>query len=86
MTPAEALGRVITTRRTALGGKRKELCAAAGISYPYLSEIEKGNKEPAPNILRRLAWALHVEASQLWADAEAVQRGESITVLNRPPQ
>lgn len=52
------LQRVIIIRRTMLGMSRKELAEAAGISYPYLSGIEVGDKDPSMSTLRGLATAL----------------------------
>ncbi len=38
--------------------KRRELAERADLSYPYVSEIEKGTKEPSAKSLRQLAEAL----------------------------
>jgi transcriptional regulator with XRE-family HTH domain len=38
--------------------KRRELAERAELSYPYVSEIEKGTKEPSAKSLRQLAEAL----------------------------
>lgn len=58
LPPAAALGRAVALRRTALGMKRKDLAEAAELSYPYISEIENGAKEPSAKALRRIADAL----------------------------
>ena len=52
-------------RRAELGMKRKELASSSGLSYPYVSEIENGHKEPSNRALRMLADALDLPASQL---------------------
>jgi transcriptional regulator with XRE-family HTH domain len=44
MTDAVMLGRAITAARSELGMKRSELATRAGVSYPYLSELENGTK------------------------------------------
>ena len=44
---AQNLGRAIRVRRETLDLKRRDLALRAGLSYPYVSEIENGNKEPS---------------------------------------
>jgi transcriptional regulator with XRE-family HTH domain len=48
-----------------MGMKRKELAASSGLSYPYVSEIENGHKEPSHRALRKLAEALELPTPQL---------------------
>lgn len=76
MTEAEALGRVIASTRVLRGGKRKDLAAASTLSYPYLSEIEAGLKEPSLPALRLLAGALGLYPSELLARAEQLREDE----------
>jgi len=64
--------------RMVLGLARKELAAEAGISYPYMAEIELGRKEPTMATLRTLAGALGVAPSTLYAFAEKIERGEPL--------
>src|SRR5436853_2841842 len=64
-TSAENLGRAIQLRRVKLGLKRRELADNAGLSYPYVSEIENGQKEPSPKALRQLAEALKMALPEL---------------------
>ena len=45
-----------------------ELAQAAGISQPYLSEIEKGRKTGSVDVLKRLATALRVDLDDLVMD------------------
>jgi len=61
----EALGRTIEVMRTERGLKRTELAELSGISYSYLSDIEKGRKPPSSTKLREIAEALEVSPSQL---------------------
>lgn len=65
-----ALGHVIKVERVARGLERKELAEMAGISYPYLSEIETGKKRPSWSALGAIADALTLRASDLLAAAE----------------
>jgi transcriptional regulator with XRE-family HTH domain len=62
---AENLGRAIQLRRVELAMKRRDLAMAAGLSYPYVSEIENGQKEPSAKALRQLAEALELAPSDL---------------------
>jgi transcriptional regulator with XRE-family HTH domain len=65
------LGRAIELRRVHRGWKRKDLSAASGLSYPFISEIENGTKEPSSKSLRQIAGALELsvlELHQLAAD------------------
>ena len=66
----EALGRAIKVERTAQGIERRELADRAGISYPYLSEIENGTKRAGPKPLLLIARALGVTQSDLIRIAE----------------
>src|SRR6266705_2820571 len=67
---AERLGRAIQLRRVELGLKRPQLAIRAELSYPYLSEIENGMKNPSPKALRQLAAALELSPAELIALAE----------------
>lgn len=59
------LGKAIELIRTELGMSRKDLAGLAGISYPFLSEIEKGVKQPSSRKLGQLAEALGLETEEL---------------------
>ena len=60
-----ALGRAIRVTRTEQGLERKELARLAGLSYPYLSEIEKGKKRASTEALLPIARALGLRQSEL---------------------
>lgn len=61
----EALGRAIKTARTERGIERKELAAATGLSYAYLSDIESGRRRPSSKAIFAIADALGMSPSQL---------------------
>ncbi len=61
------LGRAVELRRTELGLKRRELAERARLSYPYISEIENGVKEPSAKALRQIAEALEMSFVDLAA-------------------
>lgn len=75
-TRRPGLGEAIQRRRGELGLSRRELAEAAGLSYPYLSELETGRKRGSPDSLRALAAALGVGQDDLWARAEELQSVE----------
>jgi len=78
-----ALGRAIKVTRTEQGLERKELARLSGISYPYLSEIEKGKKRASTEAMRPIARALGLRQSQLLERAELLlERG---LVASQPP-
>lgn len=65
--PPASLGTAIAVRRAELGLKRKELAVRAKLSYPYVSELEKGTKEPSARALQQLADALEMSRTELMA-------------------
>lgn len=87
MTPALALGRAIATVRTMAGKKRSALAVDAGVSYPYLCQIEAGVKEPSLNVLRSIAAALDMEASELLRLAERISTNPTTALaLSQRPE
>jgi len=73
MSADKWLGRAIAIRRTEMGLKRKDLHERAHLSYPYISEIENGVKEPSAKALRLIAEALEMKVADLAALAERMQ-------------
>jgi len=76
------LGRAVAEMRKGQGLSRKQLAVRAGVSYPYLSEIENGRKRLSARALLLVARALDVKPFQLLESAEALTDGGSI-VLGR---
>ena len=60
-------------RRTQLGLKRRDLADRAELSYPYISEIENGLKEPSTAALGRIAEALDFDRSELLGLSETLE-------------
>ena len=69
---AERLGRAIASRRAALGMKRKDLALAAGLSYPYIAELENGTKSPSARALSALSDALELSPAALLAQSDTL--------------
>src|SRR2546425_13011432 len=68
----QALGRAIKVTRAEQGLERKELARRSGLSYPYLSEIEKGKKRASTEALLPIARALGLRQSELLERAEGL--------------
>jgi transcriptional regulator with XRE-family HTH domain len=66
----QGLGRAIAVQRVHLGLKRKDLAQRAELSYPYISELENGGKEPSAKALRQIADALELSVGELIAMGE----------------
>jgi transcriptional regulator with XRE-family HTH domain len=73
-------------RREELGISRKDLASRAGISYPFLSEIEKGTKQPSSKKLGQLAGALELGTEELVTISKRLGaiHGESSSILTTP--
>jgi len=54
----------------------REVSASARVSLGYLSEVERGQKEPSSELLAAIATALDVELSELFAEVTAILRRE----------
>ena len=61
------LGRFLEHRRRELGLSRRELADRSGLSYPYVSQLETGDREPALKAMRALAPVLDVRPEDLAA-------------------
>jgi transcriptional regulator with XRE-family HTH domain len=63
------LGDYIREQRSAAQISLRQLAKAAGVSNPYLSQIERGLKKPSAEILQSLAKGLRVSAESLYIRA-----------------
>jgi transcriptional regulator with XRE-family HTH domain len=54
----------------------REVSASARVSLGYLSEVERGQKEPSSELLAAIAAALDVELSELFGEVATVLRRE----------
>ena len=85
----ELLGRAVAVARTERNLKRKELADLSGVSYAYVSEIEKGSKYPSQRVLVDLAGALGLTPFELLTKAEALsvaeRTGVSVGATSQPP-
>ena len=65
----EIVGNNIRTCRTNAGMTLEELAEKAELSWPYLSEVERGRENISLDKLARLAQALNVSLSKLVENA-----------------
>jgi transcriptional regulator with XRE-family HTH domain len=65
----EAIGEVIREKRRAQGVTMRRLSGTGNIALGYLSEIERGQKEPSSRVLEGVAGGLGVEPYELVLEA-----------------
>jgi transcriptional regulator with XRE-family HTH domain len=63
------LGRFIREQRASARLSLRKLSSLAGISNPYLSQIERGLRRPSAEILQAIAKALRISAETLYVKA-----------------
>lgn len=64
-----SLGEFIGARRKEAALTLRQLAEQAGVSNPYLSQIERGLRKPSAEVLQQLAKALQVSAESLYVRA-----------------
>jgi transcriptional regulator with XRE-family HTH domain len=67
------LGEYLKEQRQAAQLSLRQLSEVAGISNPYISQIERGLKKPSAEILQALAKALRISAESLYIRAGILQ-------------
>jgi transcriptional regulator with XRE-family HTH domain len=63
------LGSYLREQRDAAGMSLRQLAEQAGVSNPYLSQIERGLRKPSAEVLQQLAKALRISAEQVYVQA-----------------
>jgi transcriptional regulator with XRE-family HTH domain len=66
---AQDIGTFIRTQREAAQVSVRQLAEKAGVSNPYLSQIERGLRKPSADVLSQIAKALRVSAEVLYIRA-----------------
>jgi len=74
------LGSYIREQRDQAQMSVRQLAAAAGVSNPYLSQVERGLRRPSAEILSRLAGALRISAETLYVQAGILSKPQAGTV------
>ena len=74
------VGEFIKLQRERADLSLRRLADRAGVSNPYLSQIERGLRKPSAEILKRLSRALSISAESLYSRAGLIEEGP------RPPE
>ena len=71
MSPVDipAIGSYISEQREQAKISLRQLAQAAGVSNPYLSQIERGLRRPSADILQQIARGLRISAEALYVQA-----------------
>ncbi len=70
------LGTFIREQRNGARLSLRRLSELAGVSNPYLSQIERGLRKPSADILQQIAKALRISAETLYVQAGMLEPGE----------
>ncbi|WP_042390375.1 helix-turn-helix domain-containing protein [Streptacidiphilus melanogenes] len=71
-----SLGEYIREQRRHAQYSLRQLADAAGVSNPYLSQIERGLRKPSAEILQQIAKALRISAETLYVQAGILEERE----------
>src|SRR6478735_5920618 len=74
---AQDIGSFIRTQREAAQVSVRQLAEKAGVSNPYLSQIERGLRKPSADVLAQIAKALRVSAEVLYIRAGILEPSEN---------
>jgi len=74
----ETLGDYLREQRVSARLSLRQLAEQAGVSNPYLSQIERGLRRPSAEVLQQLAKALRISAEQLYVRAGIVSPDEGV--------
>ena len=64
-----SLGEYLKEQRLSSRLSLRQLAELAGVSNPYLSQIERGLRKPSAEVLQQIAKALRISAEQLYIQA-----------------
>ncbi|AKS30630.1 helix-turn-helix domain-containing protein [Mycolicibacterium goodii] len=73
---AQDIGGFIRAQREAAQVSVRQLAEKAGVSNPYLSQIERGLRKPSADVLNQIAKALRVSAEVLYVRAGILEPSE----------
>jgi transcriptional regulator with XRE-family HTH domain len=74
-----AIGEYIRQQREQAKFSLRQLAQAAGVSNPYLSQIERGLRKPSAEILQQIAKGLRISAEALYVQAGILEDRPSDT-------
>ena len=79
-TAAQDIGGFIRSQREIAQVSVRQLAEKAGVSNPYLSQIERGLRKPSAEVLNQIAKALRVSAEVLYVQAGILAPSEATAV------
>jgi transcriptional regulator with XRE-family HTH domain len=84
-----SIGEYIRQQRERANISLRQLASAAGVSNPYLSQIERGLRRPSAEILQQIAKGLRISAEALYVQAGILEdrysdSGVRVAVLADP--
>lgn len=82
--PGETIGQRLRARRVALAKTLSEVADEAGLSLPYVSNLERGRGNPTLEALQALAKALNIPLSSLVGEGLDVKTGLDIVLASAP--
>jgi transcriptional regulator with XRE-family HTH domain len=74
----DELGRRLRARRSSLGRTLASVAMQAGLSVPYVANLENGRGNPTLSSLHRLAGALGIAMSELLAEENGTPPGPAL--------
>ena len=77
---ASDIGSYIRAQREAAQVSVRQLAERAGVSNPYLSQIERGLRKPSAEVLNQIAKALRMSAEVLYVQAGILEPSEASAV------
>ena len=80
---AERLGEIIRRQRELSALSMRQFADLVGISNPYLSQIERGLREPSERVLEAIAESLETSADALYEQAGILVEDGSETAAAR---
>ena len=76
-SPLDDLGGYIRHQRESAALSLRKLATIAGVSNPYLSQIERGLRKPSAEILQAIAKALEISSETLYVKAGILEERET---------
>jgi transcriptional regulator with XRE-family HTH domain len=77
---ASDIGSFIRSQRETAQVSVRQLAERAGVSNPYLSQVERGLRKPSADVLSQIAKALRVSAEVLYVRAGILEPSEASEV------
>lgn len=80
------LGEYLREQRRSARLSLRQLADEAGVSNPYLSQIERGLRRPSADVLQRLAGALQISSEAMYARAGLLDERQDLTQVEQAVQ